>query len=164
MAELCIIGAELGADVPYCIMGGSMLAEGLGEVLSRISPIKKTSIVLVKPNVGVSTKWVYQNLRLVDILERPDTEFLISLIQKGDLLTSGKNVVNVLETVTGEKYPMIQEMKEALVNKGAMGSIMSGSSSAVFGLFEDEAVALKAYEEISRDEWETFLTRTYSEE
>lgn len=163
--ELMEIGKTIGADVPFCVKGGTMLAEGIGEVLTEIEPLKNVDIVLVKPKFSVSTPWVYKNLNLEKITSRPDTDYIISLIEKRDLQNLGKKMVNVLEAVTIKKYEIIGEIKEKLVKLGAFGSMMSGSGPTVFGIFENRAIAQKVYEEISRDNrWDCFLTETFYEE
>jgi len=163
--ELMEIGKTIGADVPFCVKGGTMLAEGIGEVLTEIEPLKNVDIVLVKPKFSVSTPWVYKNLNLEKIISRPDTDYIISLIEKRDLKNLGKEMVNVLEAVTIKKYEVIGEIKERLVKLGAFGSMMSGSGPTVFGIFENRATAQKVYEEMSMDNrWDCFLTETFCEE
>jgi len=163
--ELMQLGKTIGADVPFCIKGGTMLAEGIGEVLTEIEPLKNVDIVLVKPKISVSTAWVYKNLNIEKIVLRPNTDYIISLIEKRDLQSLGKKMVNVLEDVTVNKHGIINEIKEKLVKLGAFGSIMSGSGPTVFGIFENRLTAQKAYEEISKDDrWDCILTETYCEE
>ena len=159
------IGKTIGADVPFCVKGGTMLAEGIGEVLTEIEPLKNVDIVLIKPRFSVSTAWVYKNLNFEKIILRPDTDDIISLIENRDLQNLGKKMVNVLEAVTIEKYEIIREIKEKLVKLGAFGSMMSGSGPTVFGIFQDRFAAQKAYEELNRDDrWDCILTETFYEE
>lgn len=163
--ELMQIGKTIGADVPFCVKGGTMLAEGIGEVLTEIEPLKNVDIVLIKPRFSVSTAWVYKNLNFEKIILRPDTDDIISLIENRDLQNLGKKMVNVLEAVTIEKYEIIREIKEKLVKLGAFGSMMSGSGPTVFGIFQDRFAAQKAYEELNRDDrWDCILTETFYEE
>lgn len=163
--ELMQLGKSVGADIPFCIKGGTMLAEGIGEVLTDIKPLKNVNIVLVKPRISVSTAWVYKNLDIGKITSRPDTDFLISLIEKNDIQNLAKNMVNVLEAVTINKHGVITEIKDRLVELGALGSMMSGSGPTVFGIFENRATAEKAYDNISRNNrWECNLTETFYEE
>jgi 4-diphosphocytidyl-2-C-methyl-D-erythritol kinase len=163
--ELMQLGKSVGADIPFCIKGGTMLAEGIGEVLTDIKPLKNVNIVLVKPRISVSTAWVYKNLDIGKITSRPDTDFLISLIEKNDIQNLAKNMVNVLEAVTINKHGVINEIKDKLVRLGALGSMMSGSGPTVFGIFENRTAAEKAYDIISRNNrWECNLTETFYEE
>jgi 4-diphosphocytidyl-2-C-methyl-D-erythritol kinase len=163
LEELCELGLKCGADVPYCIKGGTSLAEGLGEVLTPIAPLKKTHIVLIKPDFGVSTKWVYESLILEKIVVRPNTELIINSIKSGDVESLGRNMINVLENITCEKYPVISEIKKELMINGAVGSIMSGSGSAVFGVFENYEKAKNAAKNLQKEDREVFLTETFSE-
>jgi 4-diphosphocytidyl-2-C-methyl-D-erythritol kinase len=160
-AELMDAGKKLGADVPFCIQGGTCLAEGLGEKLTEIKKIPDCYILLVKPDVGVSTKQVYQNLKLNDIKERPDIQGMLQAIEKKDLKDICKSMVNVLETVTIKMHPIISELKQKLLEYGAIGSLMSGSGPTVFGIFEGMASAQAAYEDIKDLVNEVFVVKTF---
>ena len=163
--ELMRLGKHIGADIPFCIKGGTILAEGIGEVLTEIRPLRNVNIVLVKPRISVSTAWVYKNLDIGKITSRPETDYLIRLIENRDIQNLGKRMVNVLEDVTISKHEVIGEIKDRLVRLGALGSMMSGSGPTVFGVFEDRASAEKASENIGRDDrWECILTETFYEE
>lgn len=141
--ELCGLGVKLGADVPFCIMGVTALAEGIGEKLTRIEQMPKMCVVIVKPPISVSTKYVYENLRL-EQAAHPDTERILAAMRQKDLMGMTGLLGNVLESVTIEKYPLIQELKDALLEAGAAGSLMSGSGPTVFGIFETMEKALEA--------------------
>ncbi|TYQ14809.1 UNVERIFIED_CONTAM: 4-diphosphocytidyl-2-C-methyl-D-erythritol kinase [Acetivibrio alkalicellulosi] len=158
--ELMQTGKQVGADIPFCIKGGTMLAQGIGEVLSPIKPFSNVHIVLVKPKISVSTAWVYSNLELKKIIKRPDTNLLIEAIGNKDKKYIAENMVNVLETVTIEKYGIIEEIKKELVELGALGSMMSGSGPTVFGIFENYKKAHNAYNAIKGGKWECFITET----
>jgi len=162
--ELMSIGKEIGADVPYCIKGGTMLAEGIGEVLTPLGPLACIDIVLIKPKIGVSTAWVYKNLNLDEIIARPDTGMLVKAISDNNIEVLAKNMVNVLESVTMRKYDIVKEAKERLIELGSIGSMMSGSGPSVFGIFKDKGSAERAYEAAKDDKWECFLTETTCEE
>ncbi len=163
--ELMQLGKTIGADIPFCIKGGTMLAEGIGEVLTDLKPLNNVDIVLVKPKISVSTAWVYKNLNIEKIASRPYTDYLISMIEKRDLQNLGNKMVNVLEAVTIRKHEIICEVKEKLVKLGALGSMMSGSGPTVFGIFENRLTAQKAYESINKDDrWDCILTETFYEE
>ncbi len=160
MEELAQIGVKAGADVPFCIKGGTMLSEGIGEILTPISPLQGVYLVVVCPHINVSTQWVYQQLRLDRISQRPDFNILINAISSRDIAEIAGNLINVLETVTTEKHSIIKEIKEKLVSAGALGSLMSGSGPSVFGIFDSCEKANAACEAISHEGWDVFLTET----
>ncbi|HEX3030103.1 MAG TPA: 4-(cytidine 5'-diphospho)-2-C-methyl-D-erythritol kinase [Clostridia bacterium] len=158
--QLAEIGKSVGADVPYCIRGGTVLAEGIGDILTNLNQLPCVNLVLIKPKINVSTPWVYKSLNLEKIKNRPDTEALIKAIADKRVDFISKNMVNVLETVTIEKYPFIDEIKRGLVKAGALGSIMSGSGPTVFGVFECREAAQEAFNSLKDDRWESILTET----
>ena len=147
-AELKAIGAKLGADIPFCIQGGTSLAEGIGEILTPISPLTDMYILLVKPPIDVSTKYVYDNLILDNETVHPETDLMIGLLKEGrpDILAT--KLCNILETVTVKRYPTINDIKNTLLDDNALGALMSGSGPTVFGLFNDESTAEAASEHI----------------
>ncbi len=138
-------GVKIGADVPYCIMRGTALAEGIGEQLSALPPMVKCPVLIAKPQISVSTKFVYQNLKLDDETIHPDIDRLIGDIEAKDLHSIAEHMGNVLETVTIPNYPVIDEIKKHMTAHGAVGAMMSGSGPTVFGLFDDEETAKAAY-------------------
>lgn len=150
--ELMNIGKELGADVPYCIMRGTALAQGIGDKLTRLPSLNKIYVVLVKPPISVSTGYIYNLLDSYEIDKRPDTNLVIEAIKNNDIYTVAKNMYNVMEKVTAEKYPIINRYKEFLIKKGAIGSVMSGSGPTVFGLFDNKSKAEEAYYRLKLDE------------
>lgn len=156
--ELMKIGKSIGADVPFCIKGGTAIAEGIGDIITPVKPLPKVFIVLVKPNFGVSTPWVYQNLDLTGIKRRPDTEKLISYIEAGDIKNVAENMVNVLEEVTVERYPEIENIKRSLMEHGALGSMMSGSGPTVFGIFDSQEKAEHAFNKHKKKGQKSILT------
>ena len=161
--ELRILGKQVGADVPYCISGGTRLAEGIGEKLTVLPDFSDVDIVLVKPKVGVSTAWVYGNLNISEIsaMDRPDTDLLGQAFVQRDIKTIAENMKNVLEKVTIPKYGIVQEAKDRLLEVGALGCMMSGSGPAVFGIFPDSTAAAKAYGILATDRrWQCFCTKT----
>jgi 4-diphosphocytidyl-2-C-methyl-D-erythritol kinase len=160
-AELMDAGKKLGADVPFCIQGGTCLAEGLGDKLTVIKSMPDCFILLAKPNVGVSTKDVYEGLKLNEIEDRPNIPAILQGIQNQDLLKISKNMGNVLETVTTKMYPIIVQLKQKLMENGAIGSLMSGSGPTVFGVFEDMATAYGAYDNIKTLVNEIFVVKTF---
>lgn len=163
--ELMLLGKSIGADVPFCVKGGTALAEGIGEILTEIAPLKNVSIVLVKPRISVSTAWVYKNLDIGKISLRPNTGLIVNFIKNQNIENIAKNMVNVLETVTLNRYGVIGEIKDKLVSLGALGSMMSGSGPTVFGIFGSKMEAENAYMNIIRDnKWDCILTETFCEE
>ena len=131
-------GVKIGADVPYCIMRGTALAEGIGEELTQLSPMVRCPILIAKPSISVSTKFVYQNLKLDENTVHPDMDKLVEEIKKKDLGKIASDMSNVLETVTIPNYPVIAEIKERMLQAGDVNSMMSGSGPSVFGIFDDE--------------------------
>lgn len=155
----------MGADIPYCIMGGTALSEGIGEVLTPISPVPDCHVLLVKPNIDISTKWVYQTLRWNTLTSHPDTKKMLSALEAQSLSEVSATMENVLETVTIPAYPVIASIKEKLLSLGAINAMMSGSGPTVFGLFPDQTAGEKAYsicKELYPDyqvEWTRFISR-----
>lgn len=154
--ELCEIGAGLGADVPYCVIGGTALAEGIGEKLTKLPPMPDCHILIAKPGISVSTKTVYENLNVPGLDPHPDIDGMVSAIESQDLNGITKRMENVLETVTVPRYPVIDEIKSFLLEQGAENALMSGSGPTVFGIFvsEDKARAalsnLKSFEDVKQ--------------
>ncbi|MBO5363873.1 MAG: 4-(cytidine 5'-diphospho)-2-C-methyl-D-erythritol kinase [Clostridia bacterium] len=145
------LGEKLGADVPFCVMGGCAMATGIGEVLTPLPmPPKGLRCVIAKPEPFVSTKWVYENL---DYTQKPDglnVPAVAEGIRKGDLALICQSAANILETVTIPAYPVVGWLKEGFQEAGAVLSLMSGSGSAVFGLFENEEAAKQGAEQAKR--------------
>ena len=164
MQELKDRGVKIGADVPYCLMRGTALAEGIGEKLKSLPPMIKCPVLIAKPQISVSTKFVYENLRLDENTVHPDIDALIQDIKDKDLHEVCNHMGNVLETVTIPNYPIIAEIKKKMMNSGAIGAMMSGSGPTVFGLFEDEETAKKAYKEMKKSELakQVYLTDIYN--
>ena len=139
-------GVKLGADVPYCIQRGTALAEGIGEKLSVLPPMPKCTILIAKPGISVSTKFVYENLHANDLKpeQHPDVDSMIEAMRQKDLGLLCSRMGNVLETVTIPAYPVIDEIKKTMMDNGAIGSMMSGSGPTVFGIFDSPAAAKQA--------------------
>lgn len=135
--ELMERGVKLGADVPYCIMRGTALAEGIGEKLTSLPPMVKCPVVIAKPQISVSTRYVYENLKLSDTAVHPDIDRLIEDIRAKNLPDIAAHMGNILETVTAVRYPEIEAIKDKLRSEGALNAMMSGSGPTVFGLFDD---------------------------
>lgn len=162
--KLMEMGLKLGADVPFCIVRGTMLAEGIGEVLTPLPPMPYTHVVLVKPPVGVSTAIVYKRLSINTLKKHPNTAQMIQALKEKNVKKIATNMANVLEEVTIPMHPVIASIKEDFMKQGAMGSMMSGSGSTVFGLFETREKAYKAarYFKSERHMRDVYVTTTYS--
>ncbi len=134
-------GVKLGADVPYCLMGGCALSEGIGEVLTALKAPPACTVLLAKPDIDVSTKYVYEHLKL-DTLERhPDIDGMMQDIEEGNLEKLCGKLENVLESVTGKEYPVIGEIEKIMKDAGAPAAVMSGSGPTVFGIFKGTKAA-----------------------
>lgn len=138
------IGVKLGADVPYCIMGGTALSEGIGEILTAAGPMPMCHILVAKPSFSVSTKEVYGGLKLDRLKEHPDIDGILEALETGDLCGVTKRLANVLETVTISWHPEIGTIKKLMLDHGAMGALMSGSGPTVFGIFDSRSSAEEA--------------------
>ena len=135
--ELMERGVRLGADVPYCILGGTAIARGIGEILTPLPTPPECHVIIAKPPVSVSTAFVYGNMRPDKIERRPDIEAMVSAIKTQDLYKLAESLYNVMEDITVPQYPIIQEIKTVMLDNGALNSIMSGSGPTVFGLYDD---------------------------
>ena len=145
--ELMERGVKIGADVPYCIMRGTALAEGIGEKLTPLPPMPECKVLVAKPSISVSTKYVYENLHANDLKpeQHPDVDAVMDGIRAGDLKKIADSMGNVLELVTEREYPVISEIKKFMKDHGALNAMMSGSGPTVFGLFDDNEAAKSAY-------------------
>lgn len=161
--ELLKIGVTIGADVPYCIIGGTALSEGIGEVLTPLKNPPHCKLVIAKPDINVSTKYVYENLNLAGLLRHPDIDGMKEAIENEDLEGISSRLENVLESVTVKKYGIIEQIKEEMLKQGAMNAVMSGSGPTVFGLFESEEKAQLTKEAILQKGYakEVFVSTFY---
>lgn len=146
--QMQAMGVRLGADIPYCIVGGTALSEGIGEVLTYLPAPPECVLAVVKPDISVSTKFVYENLHLEQLKEHPDIDGMVTAIKTGNLSGITERMGNVLETVTVREYPVITDIKEAMLENGAENALMSGSGPTVFGVFRKKADAENAVEKI----------------
>ena len=152
------IGLKLGADVPFCINGGAVLASGIGEELTPIKGLTKDVCILVcKPDLFVSTKEVYECIDSKDIEKRPNNKFLIECLKNEDTRQLAENMFNVLEGVTMDKHPVIQQIKDIMTNNRALGAMMSGSGPTVFGLYENREDAVKCKAILEKQFKQTFV-------
>ena len=147
--QLCEQGVKLGADVPYCICGGTYLSEGIGEILTPEAPMPSCYVLVAKPPIQVSTKWVYENLHVDSLKRHPDIDGMLSALREQNLKMLTDKMENVLESVTIQKYPVIHEIKSLMEEYGAVKAMMSGSGPTVFGIFQTEEDMRKAYERLA---------------
>ena len=162
--ELMKLGVKIGADVPYCIQLGTALSEGIGEVLTTLPSIPDCTILLVKPDISVSTKYVYENLRLSDTMHHPDISAMREALERGDLNALTKKMDNILQTVTLSDYPIITKIKHKMLELGAMNSMMSGSGPTVFGIYKNNELARKAFNYFKKHKHfgkQVFLTKPF---
>lgn len=156
--ELSKLLVELGADVPYCLLGGTMLAGGIGEVLEPLPKLKKQIVLLAKPPINVSTKEIYDYIDSVEIKRHPDTEGMIKAISEGGDIAA--ELCNVMEEATINIHPVIKGIKEKMILNGAKGALMSGSGPTVFGIFDDYKLAKASHDSFSKMYKEVYLTHT----
>ena len=147
--RLLEIGAKIGADVPFCIMCGTYLAEGIGEILSEVSAKGSIPVVVVKPEVSISTPLMYKKLDEREISKRPDTKGMIKALETGSPEQIAELLYNVMEEAAIEEHHIISEIKESLIKKGAINAIMTGSGSAVFGIFKTTEEADRCAKDLS---------------
>ena len=158
--ELRTLGLKLGADVPYCISGGTALCEGIGEKITQLKPFKDKILVIVKPPFGVSTKDVYKAFDLSKIVFHPRTDDIIKAMENDDIDFVAKNMKNLLENVTLRKHRVILNIKEAMKSYGSLGTMMSGSGPTVFAFFDDMLKAQECYDEMKKKYKDVFISRT----
>lgn len=158
--ELKALGLKLGADVPYCISGGTALCEGIGEKITQLKPFKDKILVLIKPPFGVSTKDVYREFNLSKAIFHPKIEELIKAMEKDDIYFVSDNMKNLLENVTLKKHRVITNIKEEVKSNGSIGTMMSGSGPTVFAFFDDMLKAQMCYDNMKKKYKDVFITRT----
>ena len=159
--ELARIGEKVGSDVPYCVLGGTALAEGRGEVLTPLPPLPPCWVVVCKPEFSISTPALFAQIDSVKLRCHPDTQGAISALEEGDLKGVARRLYNVFEDVLPERQrTRVLDIKNVLIQCGALGASMSGTGPTVFGLFEDLERAREAYLQLQEYGRETFLTRT----
>jgi 4-diphosphocytidyl-2-C-methyl-D-erythritol kinase len=164
LEQLQKLGVKLGADIPYCLMLGTALSEGIGEVLTPLPPMPACSILLVKPDISVSTKYVYENLKLIEASIHPDIKTMMTALENKDIYGLAKNMDNLLQSVTAKDYPIISDIKDKMKELGALTSLMSGSGPTVFGIYQNRTMAKKAYSYFKKYQHfgkQVFLTTPY---
>ncbi|MGB3367688.1 MAG: 4-(cytidine 5'-diphospho)-2-C-methyl-D-erythritol kinase [Acidaminobacteraceae bacterium] len=155
------IGLQIGADVPFCILGGCYIARGIGEQLTPIDSKLESWLVVAKPNIGVSTREVYRNLDVDNIKNHPDTFKMQEAVESGNTYSVVKNLRNVLEDVTTKMHPIIFDIKSRMMEYGAIGEMMSGSGPTVFGFFKTKEKATRACANMKRKYPQSYVVRLY---
>lgn len=146
LEKLMELGADVGSDVPFCVMGGTALAEGRGEVLSPLPPMPECSFVICKPEFSISTPELFRKLDASPMRRHPDTQGIIQALEKGELIQICRRMYNVFEDVDDRRMRSVAQIKGALLDNGALSAMMTGTGSAVFGVYEDKKAAQKALE------------------
>lgn len=159
--ELMKMGKEIGADVPFCIMGGAALAEGIGEKLTPIEGLDSW-IILCKPALSVSTQTVYKNLKVDEIPIHPNTDQILLGLKENQVRTVASNLCNVLENVTIKMHPVVGDIKKKMLEYGTVGTLMSGSGPTVFGIFRDYNKAKSAYDNLRKIYKQVYIVKTYN--
>ena len=164
MGKMMELGVRLGADVPYCVMRGTALAEGIGEKLTRITPVPHMWILIAKPQINVSTRLVYEQLDMGGIQKHPDIDGIIRAIEAQDVVRIAQSMGNVLENVTVPLYPVIETIKQDMLSHGAINAMMSGSGPTVFGIFPDEqtTLACQAFLKKKGDARQVYITDNFN--
>ena len=162
--ELQELGVKLGADIPYCLVGGTMLSEGIGEILTPLPPPPDCFLVVAKPDINVSTGFVYGNLHADKLTYHPDIDGMVEALHTGSLSGITDRLGNVLETVTIKEYPVIEEIKKLLRDVGAENALMSGSGPSVFGIFKERETAESAAQAVADKQLakQIFVTTFYN--
>lgn len=164
MDEMMELGARLGSDVPYCLMEGTALAQGRGEVLTPLAPCPHFYVLLSKPDISVSTAYVYKNLKLNEVKSHPNTKAVLEAIASGDKEGISQGLSNVLETVTIPYKPIVGDIKKFIENQGSLGVLMSGSGPTVFALFDKKETAKEAAKKV-KDKFkikDVYVTEIYN--
>ena len=158
--ELKVLGLKLGADIPYCISGGTALCEGVGEKITQLKGFKDKILVLIKPPFGVSTKEVYKSFDLTKVIFHPRIEALIEAMGNDDIYFVANNMKNLLENVTLRRHRVLMNIKEEVKIEGSIGTMMSGSGPTVFAFFDDMLKAQMCYDNMKKKYKDVFITRT----
>lgn len=161
LMELAKVGESVGSDVPYCVLGGTALAEGRGEILTPLAPLPKCHVVVCKPGFPISTPELFRKIDQVDIVHRPDTAGMIAALEAGDLTGVARRLYNVFEdALNDQQRASVNAIKNTLIEYGALGAAMSGSGPTVFGLFDDEEKAREAYQVLAKEYRESFWAQS----
>lgn len=150
-ARLEEIAGDVGSDVPFCVRGGTVLAEGRGEVLSPLPPLPECVFVICKPDFSISTPELFKKLDMVRSHHHPDTAGIVAALKTRDLPQLCRRMYNVFENVDDRRMKAVAEIKSALLDRGALGAVMTGTGSAVFGIYDSESAAAAACDALKED-------------
>ena len=159
--ELAHVGEGVGSDVPYCVLGCTALAQGRGEVLTPLSPLPHCWVVACKPDFPVSTPELFARIDSCRIRRRPDADGLMAALNQGDLMEVARRMYNVFEDVLPERqFARVADIKNTLIQQGALGANMSGTGPTAFGLFASQTQAQAACDALKQRYQEVFLAET----
>lgn len=148
--QLAEIGRRVGSDVPFCVVGGTALVEGTGEILTALEGMPELNVIIITPNLHISTAWAYSSLGLTEVREHPGVDALVEAVKQCDMNGIAANMGNVFESVIMDKYPAVKVARDKLLELGAMRSVLSGSGPSVFGIYRDSGALQEAYENIRK--------------
>lgn len=157
--DMMEIANSIGSDITYLLERGTAFCTGRGEKVKKLKSLKDHFVLIARPDIDISTKWVYDNLNFINIKERPNNNLLIDAINRNDIKFISNNLVNVLENVTIDKYNIISDIKKEMMNSGALGALMSGSGASVFGIFKDKDTIERCYKELKNNLNDVYVTK-----
>ena len=163
LKDLMELGVNIGADVPYCVMGGTALAEGIGEKLTPLAPAPDCYVLVAKPDINVSTKYVYEHLDAQEIRKHPDIDGMVRALEAGSLEGAASRLCNVFEELLLEEYHEVFHIKNRLLELGALNAAMSGSGPTVFGIFREKTAAKAAETALKQCYPQTYLAKPVGE-
>lgn len=164
LQDLLAIGVKIGADVPYCLVGGTALVEGIGEKITPLKELKNMPILVVKPDINIATPWAFKKLDELTIEKHPNIKGLIRLLEANDYDGLKETIGNVFEAVAFTTYPEIAEIKKEMLAQGAFASIMTGSGSTVIGYYPNQELAQRSWQQFKKTYAMCFLTKTKENE
>ena len=162
LKTLMQLGGQIGADIPFCLLGGTVLATGIGEILQPLPSLPYTWLILVKPSFSISTYWAYQNIDVNKKIHHPNTKKIVESIVQENIEKAIPYFKNVLEEVTIKRYPEIKGIKDTMLNLGAIGALMSGSGPTVFGICKSKEQAQEIYKYFKKEYVDVFVVKTYN--
>lgn len=163
-SQLLAIGVTIGADVPYCLVGGTALVEGIGEKITAIKDLPQLAVLVVKPDIDIATPWAFKKLDGVTIETHPDIAAIIKLLENDDYNGLNASLGNVFEAIAAAAYPEIAAIKKAMLKQGALAAIMTGSGSTVIGYYQDQELAVQSWQQFKEKYKMCFLSKTAESE
>lgn len=159
LEELMKIGGKIGADIPFCLLGGTALAQGIGDVLTPLKSFNDIHILLGNPGIGVSSEYAYSKINLEE-KDHLDISKLIEYMDKKDIKSVASSLENIMETFIIEEHPIIQQIKDNMISSGALGTLMSGSGPTVFGIYQDEESIIEAKKKLLKIIDKVYICKT----